>query len=337
MRGERAAGDAPGRPARRPEGLQPGPEGALQRRREPDDPGHRRERELPAGICRGAWIERQRRRRGEQQRVDTRCRSRCGHRGDSGRAHHPGALQRWPGAGQGNIDRDQRQQGRRPADDAQPGEDEEGQRQRHEQHHVLAADREQVREPGRPEGLASRLADVLVLAEDHAPRERRFVPRHAGGDRTLRAKPEAIHDAGRSPAAAAGGACRVHKQLAIDAAHAQVPLEVRGAQPTEAPPQADLRADRERGRPAPPARDPRQQARTAQRPRRNLHLYRRAEGPGPRMSERDRPRVERGPVAKTQGRSVDGREPRRPCAAAPDQQQCREHEHTQLLRQRGGS
>jgi hypothetical protein len=118
-----------------------------QRRRDRQQRCDRRERQLPAGLAGRPWVEDQRRRRGEAERVPTvrRPTRQGGHQ--TRRPHHAGALDRRPGTGQRHVQRDQRQRHDEPQPKTDAEQSSRAEDERREQHHVLAADRQHMREP----------------------------------------------------------------------------------------------------------------------------------------------------------------------------------------------
>ena len=216
--GERDRG-ALGQRARQPSERVPQPG------REQEDSGDRRERQLPAGVAGRERVERQGDRRREQQRVPAGRRPADRRRGQAGDRHHAGALQRRAGARQRHVHRHQREQHGDPQPRSSPRGREQGSGEREQQHHVLAADRQHVGEARALEVVAHPLVDRLVLAEHHPPKERR-------AKSALAAPPERI-DGACDPAAPSGGAKRLERDLAPDAAAVQVrgPVERRARTP----------------------------------------------------------------------------------------------------------
>ena len=115
-----------------------------------------------------------------------------------------------------------------------PASAEQRQRERAQEHHVLAADGEQVREPRVAPVVARQRVDRLVLAEHHPAQERRLVGRQPGCDRALGAAAGGIDGSGDPAAARARRLDLRQVKLVRDAAPAQVrrPVEARalGAQ-----------------------------------------------------------------------------------------------------------
>ena len=151
-----------------------GPRGAI--RPGDDDPRHRHERELPAGVARHPRVRRQGDGRREQQRVRRRGGTRRRHRDQPGDAHHRRALQRWTGAGQRHVQRDQGEQ-----DDHARGRRDASEGQQRAARARKAASRS-ARSP--PADARARVAPViareridrLVLAQHHAAHERSACP-----------------------------------------------------------------------------------------------------------------------------------------------------------------
>ena len=210
-----------------------GARGQAARRERPrgDDPRHRRERELPAGVARHARVRRQRYGRREQQRIRSRCRPRSRERDQPGRAHHGRALQRRAGTRKRHVQRDEGEQDRdaRPRRDA--GEREQRHRQRAQEHHVLAAHREQVGKPRVAPVIACQRVDRLVLPEHHPAQERRLVGRQPIVDRLLGAAAGRIDRSGDPVPAGARRLDLRQMELQRDAAPAQVrrPVEARSS------------------------------------------------------------------------------------------------------------
>ena len=71
-----------------------------------------------------------------------------------------------------------------------------GKRERAQEHHVLPAHREKVREPSVTPVVAGERVDRLVLAEDHAAHERRLARWQPALDRVLRAPARRVDGAG---------------------------------------------------------------------------------------------------------------------------------------------
>ena len=225
-----AAGPARGRAtgaarrARQLLGDPPQPRG--QRAAGHQDARDRHERELPARVAAGARVQGERGGRREQQRVPARRRSRERHRRDAGGAHHARALQRRPGARQRHVERHQAQQRDAPPARPEPGRHEQRQRERHQQHHVLPAHRQQMRETGVAPVVARGAVDLLVLAEHHAERERGVRLRQPGGDRRSGPATQAVERTRDSTTPRAGEPDALDDQLTRDAAAAQVGGEV---------------------------------------------------------------------------------------------------------------
>jgi hypothetical protein len=156
-----------------------------ERRGHEEDRDHRRERQLPPGVGGGPRIEPERDRGGEQQRIPARGRTAREHGDDAGGAHDAGPLDRGPGARQRDVQRDQDEAPRKTCAQAGSERGEDRETERHEQHHVLAARGEEMREAGDPEVLARGLVERLVLAEDHAARQGGARRVEAAADRAL--------------------------------------------------------------------------------------------------------------------------------------------------------
>ena len=241
-------------------------------------------------------------------------------------AHRPGPLERRAGAGQRHVQRHERTDAREPGPHAQSRERQQRQRQRSEQHHVLAAHREQVREARAAEVVLHVRRDSLVLAEHHArqevavspaePRPRRRAPRAARRPSTTPAGPprlrpvasrRATASSKRMPAAPQVG--RVVERLAR--------ASLRALQDAA---QLELRARPLRG-PAQRRRHQRQHVRAARRTRDQLELCAGAEAGRPRQLEQIRPYRERVAIVERAVRRVERVKPPRapPSRAADDE------------------
>ncbi len=208
-----------------------------------EDGDDRRERELPAGVGGDQGIEGEGDRGGEQEGVPARGRAPGPERHEPRRSHHPGPLEGGTRSGQRHVDRDQHEhRGRAGARSGARGH-QERQRERAQQHHVLAGDRHDVGEAGAAKVLSHRLGDAFVLPEDHPPGERRAGWRETGGDPGLGAPAGGVDGSERAAAPPAGGSQPVEAQLDGDPPAAQVgrPVEVRsGFRPGTAKAAGDL-------------------------------------------------------------------------------------------------
>ena len=178
------------------------------------DARHGGERQLPAWVGPGARVEQQRGRGGQQQRVPARRGTRERQRRDPRRRHHAGALQRGTGAGQRHVQRHEAQERHAARPRAEPGDGERRQRERHEQHHVLTAHREQMSEAGVTEVLARGAVDRLVLAEHHAADERGLGRGQPGGHGALGAAPQSVEQPRQAAAPPAGRPRVLQQELA---------------------------------------------------------------------------------------------------------------------------
>ena len=299
--GQRAA-RLPGA-ARRPELFGDPPQPCRQRAAGHEDARDRDERQLPAQVPAGSRVQSKRDGGRQEQRVPARRGPRERHRRDAGGAHHAGALQRWPGARQRHIQRHQTQQRKTPPTWPQPGGHEYRQRERHQQHHVLPAHREQVRQAGVAPVVARCAVDLLVLAEHHPEGQRGVRLRQSGGNCPLSTAPQAVQHTGDAAAPRAGEPDALDEQLTRDAAPAQVGSEVEARigivrRPAQTAGEQELVADRgAAGKGAPSAASEAQQdARAGERAAGDAGLGRGSEGRGPGTREevganRDRPRV----------------------------------------------
>ena len=91
-------------------------------------------------------------------------------------------MQGRPCARQRHVDGDQAEQHRDAYPRPRPHPPQQRQRKRAQEHHVLAAHGEDVSETRASEVVALERVDQLVLAEDHAARERRLRCRKAGAE-----------------------------------------------------------------------------------------------------------------------------------------------------------
>ena len=136
--------------------------------------GDRRERQLPSRLARRARVEDQRERRREQQGVPAPRRP-PGERGEqAGDPHHPGSLDRRPRAGQRHVEHDHRGREREPRLERDTDQRARREHEDRQQHHVLAADREDVRETRRLEVVLDLRRQPLVLTEHHSAQQRRL-------------------------------------------------------------------------------------------------------------------------------------------------------------------
>ncbi len=184
-RRHRDRGSLDERPADRPAGGI-ARHGGRQPPRPEQDPDHRGEAELPAGVAVRSRVDRERDRDGEQHRVPAGS-GPVGQRGDqAGGSHHPRALDRGTRPRDRHVDRDQQQRPDQPGAQRQPEHRQQGPGQDAEQDHVLSADREQVGQVRSLEVLARPAVDPVVLAEDEASRQRRLPLGHPTPQRPLR-------------------------------------------------------------------------------------------------------------------------------------------------------
>jgi hypothetical protein len=96
-----------------------------------------REAHLPARIGGSAWIERERPRHGEPERIPAGGRPAGDRRGHSCRPHHAGALDGRTGSGKRHVQGDQEQHDEQPLAQAKADDGSAGESKRREQHHVL--------------------------------------------------------------------------------------------------------------------------------------------------------------------------------------------------------
>ena len=255
---------------------------------------------------------------GEDEGVPARGGARRRHRGDARQSHRPGALKRRAGSRERDVQGDQGGQDDQPRPQTGARDHQQGQRQRGQQHHVLAADREQVCEAGVAPIVAGGLVDALVLAQHHAAQHGRAVGGHAGAHGSLSALAHAVEQAGKATAPVAGDAQVVEQQLAGHPAPAQVRVVVerrvaragrpgRAArpQPAEAAAQRELVADRQRTRKGRPTGRPRQQMGSTQPAAGDLDLGGRAKGAWAWKAEQVCPQGDLLAVADAPGGPVD--------------------------------
>ena len=110
-----------------------------------------------------------------------------------------------------------------------------------EQHHVLPARRDEVRQPGAPGNRRACVGERLVLAENHAAQQRRLRRRQAPPQRILRALAHAVERTGHAAAAASGRRDPVGVQHRVHVARAQP--RIGRPEPLEDPVHRELLAD----------------------------------------------------------------------------------------------
>ncbi len=142
------------------------------------------------------------------------------HGDDPGRAHDPGALDRRPGAGERDVQRDGAQDEHEAQRDAEPEPRGNAEHERRQKHHVLAAGGDEMGKPGGSELGARAIVERAVVAEGHAPKQRALGRRHPRAQDGLRSRPHAVHEAGEAAPDRAGVAERVSSELGMDAADA---------------------------------------------------------------------------------------------------------------------
>ncbi len=198
-RHQRRGGDRRGRGDRSGVRQRPGHAGAPQplaparrEREQPDDGG---ERELPPDLARRPRVERQREHDREPERVPARRRPARQRGHEPGAAHHPGALDRRPAAGERDVDHDERERQRQPRAQREPGDHPDPEGEHGQQHDVLARHRQQVSEARPLEVGPHLLRQPLVLAEHHPAQQRRLLVRQA----RARAPPPPAAAPGRAP------------------------------------------------------------------------------------------------------------------------------------------
>ena len=126
----------------------------------------------------------------------------------AGRAHHARPLDRRAGAGERHVEGDERERHQQPGAQRRADERPRGEHQRGQQHHVLAADREHVGQPGALELVAHVVREALVLAEDHAAQQRGLVVGQAVYEARLGAPPDHVHESRDAAASLADAAER---------------------------------------------------------------------------------------------------------------------------------
>ena len=298
---------------------------ALQRETEREDARNSGERELPAGVGPCARIPSERGGCRQQQGIRARGGARGRHRGDPGQPHHPGPLQRGAGSGQRDVERDQAGENRQPHAQPDTGKHEEGQRQRHEQHHILARHGEQMCQAAGAKVLPDALADPLVLAEHHAAQQRRVIRRHSGADRSLGARASTIEQAGHSSAPSPREPRALEHELARDTAPAQMGGEVEAAWPVagtlpeggQSTLERELRPGLGRSRQRRPARDPQQQPRPVQAAAHHRNLRGGAELACARSGEQLGAKIDGLPVSHSTRGAVDRMDPQLANGARP--------------------
>ena len=164
-----------------------------------DDPGHRRERELPAGVGHRARIQGEGHDGGEEQRVHPRSRPRRRHRDQRRRAHDSGPLQRRPGTGERDVDGYQARAARRSAPPGAPhrAPASTGNASAHSRATFWPLTARMCASPTGSEAVADVLVDGLVLAQDHAAEQGGLRRREPAVDRALCAGTHAVDGAGR--------------------------------------------------------------------------------------------------------------------------------------------
>ena len=101
-----------------------------------------------------------------RMRTPRQCRNhRCG-------AHRAGTLDRRAGAGDQDVEDDERQQQRHPGSEPETGQGQDRRREQGEQGDVLAAHRKQMGQPGAAEVVDRGGVDAVVLAENEAAQQR---------------------------------------------------------------------------------------------------------------------------------------------------------------------
>ena len=112
---------------------------------------------------------------------------------------------RWidgPRAGQRHVERDQADQDPEPRPQADPEKRERGCGEQHQQEHVLAADRQEMRETRAAEALLGPRVDAVVLPEDEAEGERALAVGHPARERSGGTVAYRVEPAGDAVAAA---------------------------------------------------------------------------------------------------------------------------------------
>ena len=142
--------------------------------------------------------------RREQQRVPARAGPAGERRHEPGGAHRAGALDRGAGARDRHVESDQGEQHDQPGAQRQAHQREERPREQAEEDHVLAAHREQVREPRALEVLAGARIDRVVLAEDEPAGEGGLALGHAPAEGGLGPLADRVDPAGEPAAPLAG-------------------------------------------------------------------------------------------------------------------------------------
>ncbi len=230
-------------------GKAPAREQRPQRRREQQQPGDGRERELPAGLAGRARVQHERDRRGEAERVPARRRP-ARERGDQpGDPHHPRALDRRAAAGERHVQRDEDRRGDQPRPQRHVEHRAGREHQHAEQQHVLAGDGEQVREARPPEVGLDVLGDRLVLPEHHPAQQRGLGRREPAAQAVGRPLADGVEPAREAAARASGRRPARDVDRRVCAAPPLVGVDV--AERRHRPPQPQLAADAHAGRPAP--------------------------------------------------------------------------------------
>ena len=261
-----------------------------QRGRHRQQRDHGRERELPPRLEHRERVQRERRRRRQPERVPARGRPPREGGDQARRAHHPRTLDRRPAAGQRHVRGHQQQRERQPRPQRQPDG---GGRREHEdrqQHHVLARDGQQVREPGDLELVADRVREPLVLTEHHAAQQRGVLPAQAAREPALRAPADAVQHAGEAAAALAGPPHRAGIDRRAGAARALVGVVAPQRRDAALHPQdlPDARHAALQGLSAHPQHGALPRQRPGRQP--NARHHRPAAAPPHRLEQHDRPR-----------------------------------------------
>ena len=132
----------------------------------------------------------------KQQRVPARRGAARQHRDHPRGSHHPGPLDRWPAAGERDVERDDDEHQPEPRSQTEPEHGRDSQDESAQQHHVLPAGGHEVRQPGRAELAARAIGERGVVAERHAAQHRALRRRYSRAQGGLRTRAHGVDEPG---------------------------------------------------------------------------------------------------------------------------------------------